>query len=73
MGSRVRRGWTIAGLVLGGGFLMAGPGTSCMSFIGETAATSLDTSFVFDCQNPVGGTFDFTTFLIDCAAQEEGP
>jgi hypothetical protein len=67
MGSRGRLILRFVGLALGGGFLLAGPGTSCTAFSAATAAASLDTSFIFDCQNAGGGTFDLSTFLIDCA------
>ena len=73
MHSRFRRIVAIAGLLVAGGFVMAGPGTSCTSFSGETAITSLDTSFVFDCQNAFGGTFVFESFLVDCTPDEFGP
>jgi len=69
MGSRGRLILRCIGLALGGGILLAGPGTSCTAFSAATAAASLDTSFIFDCQNAGGGTFDLTTFLIDCAPQ----
>jgi len=48
-----------AGLIAGGGFLMSGPGTSCTSFVGESALVATDFCFIFDCQNGIlGGTID---------------
>ena len=67
MGSRGRMALKMVALALGGGLLLSGPGTSCISFAAETAAASVDTSFIFDCQNAGGGTFDLATFLIDCS------
>ena len=64
---------TAAGLVLAGGYLTLASGTNCISYLGETAMTAVDTSFVFDCQNAFGGVIDMGGFLIDCAAQEGGP
>lgn len=49
----------VAGLALGGGFLLAGPGTGCMSFAAESALTTTDFCFIFDCGNGLlGGTID---------------
>lgn len=46
-------------LVAGGGFLMAGPGTGCGSYLLETAFVTADFCFIFDCQNGIfGGTID---------------
>lgn len=71
MRTRIRRWAVTAGLICGGGFLMAGPGTSCVSFIGETALTAIDSSFIFDCTDAVGGTVDLDTFLLDCSPPEQ--
>jgi len=59
MRSRLRRAY-VAVVVLGmGGYLAAGPGTSCSSFFGESSLTDADACFIFDCQNGIlGGTFD---------------
>ncbi len=41
------------------GYLMAGPGTSCSSFAGQSALVTADLCFIFDCQNGIlGGTID---------------
>jgi len=46
-------------LIGAGGFLLSGPGTGCMSFLGESSFVSLDFCFIFDCQNGIlGGTID---------------
>lgn len=59
MRSRFYRVVVAAGLIAGGGFLMAGPGTSCASFAGESAFVATDLCFIFDCQNGIlGGTID---------------
>ena len=49
-----------AGLLLAGAALFSGPGTTCVpSFLGESALTSDDFCFIFDCQNGIlGGSFD---------------
>lgn len=57
MRSRTRRAALTLALLAGGGFLMAGPGTSCGNFLGESAFVSTDFCFIFDCQNGfLGGT-----------------
>ena len=67
MRSRKRRFAAVASLVLAGGFLMAGPGTSCLSFVGESAFVSTDFCFIFDCQNGfLGGS------IRPCAGQGSG-
>ena len=49
----------VATLLAAGGFLLAGPGTSCSSYLGETLLISTDFCFVFDCQSGLfGGTLD---------------
>lgn len=67
MRSRMRKTAAIASLLLSGGYLMAGPGTSCTSFVGETGITSTDFCFIFDCQNGFfGGTIQ------PCSGQGSG-
>ena len=57
MRSRSRRVALTLALFAGGGFLLAGPGTSCSSFLGESAFVATDFCFIFDCQNGfLGGT-----------------
>ncbi len=67
MGSRLRRIASIAGLVLAGGVVLAGPGTSCTSFVAQSAVSALDASFIFRCQDAGGGTFVFQDIFTDCA------
>ncbi len=56
---RAKRIAMIAGLVAAGGFLLAGPATSCTSFTGRALLTASDFCFIFDCQNGLlGGTVD---------------
>lgn len=46
-------------VLAGGGFLMAGPGTSCSNYLVESAFVAADFCFIFDCQNGIfGGTID---------------
>lgn len=71
MRSRTRRAALTLALLAGGGFLMAGPGTSCSSFFGESAFVSTDFCFIFDCQNGIlGGTVEPCAtdqpFFVDC-------
>ncbi len=55
----VRRAMTAMTAVTAGGYLMAGPGTSCSSYVGESTFVAADMCFIFDCQNGIfGGTFD---------------
>lgn len=56
---RSRRSTSIAlGLLTAGGMLFATSG-SCASFVGESALTSTNFCFIFDCQNGFfGGTVD---------------
>lgn len=57
MRSRTRRATLTLALLAGGGFLMAGAGTSCSSFLGESAFVATDFCFIFDCQSGLlGGT-----------------
>ncbi len=47
------------GILAGGGYLLAGPGTGCSSYIGESLLVATDMCFIFDCQNGIlGGVFD---------------
>ena len=56
---RSRRVAAVVGLLASGGYLMAGPGTGCSSFLGEAALVAADACFIFDCQNGIlGGTID---------------
>lgn len=55
----VRRTLVRASIVSLGAYLFSGPGTSCTSFVGESAFTSTNFCFIFDCQNGIlGGTID---------------
>lgn len=57
MSSRKQRLGVAAAMTLSGGILFAGPGTSCTSFLLESALDAVDFCFVFDCQNGIlGGT-----------------
>lgn len=59
MRTRSRKLAAALSLVLGGAFLFAGPGTGCMSFFAESALSTADFCFIFDCQNGIfGGTVD---------------
>ena len=59
MQSRSRRIAVVVSLIGVGGFLMAGPGTSCTSFVAQSALVATDFCFIFDCVNgPLGGTLD---------------
>lgn len=70
MRSRFRRTAKAVALVIGGGFLMAGPGTGCLEFVAESALVATDFCFIFDCQNGfLGGTIDPCTNLT--GSQEE--
>ncbi len=54
-----RRVVTFLTLAAGGGYLMAGPGTGCGSYVLESGLASTDFCFIFDCQNGIlGGTID---------------
>lgn len=56
---RYGRAVKIAASVLGGGLLLSGPGTGCVSYMAESFLVSTDFCFVFDCQNGIfGGTID---------------
>ncbi len=71
VGSRLRRIVSIAGLVLAGGVLLAGPGTSCTSFLAQSTVSAVDASFVFRCQDAGGGTFVFQDIFTDCVNTQE--
>jgi len=59
MRSKWRKGLSWAGILAGGGIIISGPGTSCSSYVGQTALVAADFCFIFDCQNgALGGTFD---------------
>jgi hypothetical protein len=46
-------------LIGAGSMLFSGPGTSCSSFIAESALEATNFCFILDCQNGVlGGTID---------------
>lgn len=55
-----RRALSVAATLLAaGGFLLAGPGTGCSSFLGEALLVTTDFCFVFDCQSGLfGGAID---------------
>lgn len=55
-----RRALNVAATLLAtGGFLLAGPGTGCSSFLGESLLVTADFCFVFDCQSGLfGGAID---------------
>lgn len=56
---RSRRMAIAVGLIGTGGFLMAGPGTGCLSDTIESSLVATDFCFIFDCQNGMlGGTID---------------
>ena len=59
MRSRARRMMAAVSILTGSGILLSGPGTSCTSYIGQTALVAADLCFIFDCQNGIlGGTID---------------
>ena len=59
MRKRLHRVFIAAGCLSAGGFLLAGPGTGCSSFLTESALTSAEFCFIFDCQNGLlGGSID---------------
>ena len=61
-------------LAAGGGYLLAGPGTGCTSYLADSTLVATDFCFIFDCQNGIlGGTIDPCAtsagngpFLVDC-------
>ena len=54
-----RKVLSILGVVLAGGYVIAGPGTGCFSYSMETTLSSTNFCFIFDCQNGIlGGTID---------------
>lgn len=59
MRSRSRRLAALVAIAAGGGYLLTGPNTGCVSFMAESAVTATDFCFIFDCQNGIlGGTID---------------
>lgn len=57
MRARVRKLAPVVGLFLGGGYLLAGIGNGCATYVGESLMTATDFCFIFDCQNGMlGGT-----------------
>jgi len=66
MRSRTRRMLMWMGIMMGGAFLNA---TGCISYMAETAFEAADFSFIFDCDDAVGGTLNLGGFLIDCSEQ----
>jgi hypothetical protein len=60
-----------ASLVAGGGFLMTGPGTSCLSFSAESALVAVDPCFIFDCQTALGGVLDPCNSVRDPATGQD--
>ena len=62
----LRRITITAGLVAGGGFLMAaGPGTTCASYSAESALVTVDPCFIFNCQDALGGVLNPCTQAVD--------
>ena len=79
MRSRSRRLAALAALAAGGGFLLSGPNTGCMSYMGESLVTATDFCFIFDCQSGMfGGTVQpcdqnlagSGPLFADCAGEE---
>ena len=59
MRSRARKAIAAMTLLAGSGFVMAGPGTGCSSYVVDAALVATDMCFIFDCQNGIlGGTID---------------
>jgi len=59
MRSSARKVIAAISLLAASGFLTSGPGTSCSSYVGESAFAATDFCFIFDCQNGIfGGTID---------------
>jgi len=59
MRGTVRKVGTMVGLLAGGGYMLAGPGTGCSSYLGESVLVATDMCFIFDCQNGIlGGVFN---------------
>lgn len=59
MRSRSHRIAALVAIAAGGGYLLTGPNTGCMSFMAESTITAADFCFIFDCQNGIlGGTID---------------
>jgi len=71
MRSRARRLAPVVGLVLGGGYLLAGIGNGCATYLGESLMTAADFCFIFDCQNGLlGGTIDPCAGVADQSGQQ---
>lgn len=70
MRSRARRVMTGIGIALCGAYLTVGAGTGCLTYMADTALTSADFSFIFDCDDAVGGTLELGSFLIDCSERD---
>ncbi len=59
MRSSARKRIAAMSVLTAGGYLTAGPGTSCSSYLGESTFAAADFCFIFDCQNGIfGGTID---------------
>lgn len=59
MRKRSRRIAIVLGIIASGGIVLAGPGTGCSSYLGESLLVAADFCFIFDCQNGLlGGTVD---------------
>ena len=55
----VRKAIAFLSLTAGGGYILAGPGTGCGSYMAESTLAATDFCFIFDCQNGMfGGTID---------------
>jgi hypothetical protein len=59
MRTKIKRATALLTAVLAGGYVIAGPGTGCSSYVAESALVATDFCFIFDCQNGIlGGTID---------------
>jgi len=77
MRTRSRKVIAAISVLSASGFLTSGPGTSCSSYVGESALIATDFCFIFDCQNGIlGGTIDPCTtqgpLFTDCLTNQ-GP
>lgn len=68
MRSRTRRKVTWMGIVLSGAYLTVGTSTGCLNYMMETALSAADFSFIFDCDDALGGALELGGFLVDCTA-----